>query len=1060
MPITLDELIQNRKDLISIHKKNNFTSGLHALLTDLYPDTAHFVYELLQNAEDMNATEVKFFLENDSLRFEHNGTKRTFNVQDIDAITSIGNNAQKKDDPTSIGKFGIGFKSVFAYTKSPEIHSGQYHFRIRDYFVPEFDNVIHINTMDDCGVEWTKFCFPFDNPKKPKSVAFREVYDSISNLNSSSIMFLKHIHIIQYSVLEGDVYTVELDEIDDNIIKVSKCLKGNEDRKPEYWLRYQKQIKMLDEHRDEKNLNISIAYRLMKIYKSNDFKIAKPEDVGKVFIYFPAEKENSKLKFYINAPFASTVARDGIRSCKENIELMKHISNLVAESIGNIKSRNMLNAQFLSLLPTYYDGLGEFYIPIIDALKQAFKQNEYLPLANGKFSKSGNAIWGDNVAASNVSEDIIYVIEHKKMKWIEFQSSQHIQSFLKTIDVLQFSYEKYFDLFITENKEKLNEILTNMNDKEIASFYAFSHTALRNVSSAVKERCVSSMKSSCIVRNSHNQLCYPSEIYIAQQYDSSKNNALNYVKYTILNDAIVGSDTLEDVKSFLKNTLEIKEYGAWVEVRGAINRIKSHTIKNGVPDWYFSDFILIAKHFDAGYDSVDDKMNIFLFASKNGIAKDFAHNLVLGKKYGNKHGEELAKAIGKKVLWNGYFEKYKEEDIKTIISFAKKCGIIVKPKIICSPIEMNPMYYKKTSGIRYRTTASKMSSDYNIDYLEEIVKSKSFNMNRMIWDLLIDGGARYGDKFSKAQFMPNLSAPTIEFDSSLIIILKREKWIPDKSGVWHSPKNIRVEDIHSDFYVPPNNSLIKALKIGESFDKATLKMMAVEKEAEEIGCCIVTKEEREQFDEFLCYKRRTEESDRKKSLVSIKEMMISQTKEQSECNSYDFITTEASAKSIQILDEKFENLNRTKPVIRRLFSRIESSTAEEKKKLRVWYQGACQMCGTVIVNHKGKSCFFAKNIIATDNFPGALRDTIDIGWNSICLCPNCAMKYKVCSRDISQLYDQIISIDLNTDKRNEFSLFIKLGGDRQEIRFKRIHFTLLQSAIILLDKSASSKNSN
>lgn len=116
MAITLEQLIQNRNDLIEAHRKNNFTDGIHALLTDLYPDTAHFIYELLQNAEDMNATTVRFILESGGIDFEHNGTKRSFNIADIDAITNIGHNSQKKDDPTSIGKFGVGFKAVFAYT--------------------------------------------------------------------------------------------------------------------------------------------------------------------------------------------------------------------------------------------------------------------------------------------------------------------------------------------------------------------------------------------------------------------------------------------------------------------------------------------------------------------------------------------------------------------------------------------------------------------------------------------------------------------------------------------------------------------------------------------------------------------------------------------------------------------------------------------------------------------------------------------------------------------------------------------------------------------------------
>lgn len=124
----LEKLISDRKALIEIHERNHFSNGIHSLLTDLYPFTAHFIYELLQNAEDMEASKVRFSLSAKQIRFQHNGKKRMFTVDDIDAITSIGNNVQKKEDQTAIGKFGVGFKAVFSYTKTPEIHSGDKHF--------------------------------------------------------------------------------------------------------------------------------------------------------------------------------------------------------------------------------------------------------------------------------------------------------------------------------------------------------------------------------------------------------------------------------------------------------------------------------------------------------------------------------------------------------------------------------------------------------------------------------------------------------------------------------------------------------------------------------------------------------------------------------------------------------------------------------------------------------------------------------------------------------------------------------------------------------------------
>ena len=52
--------------------------------------------------------------------FEHNG--RTFDEADLRAITDIGEGTKAEDDE-QIGRFGIGFKAVFAYTETPRIWS-------------------------------------------------------------------------------------------------------------------------------------------------------------------------------------------------------------------------------------------------------------------------------------------------------------------------------------------------------------------------------------------------------------------------------------------------------------------------------------------------------------------------------------------------------------------------------------------------------------------------------------------------------------------------------------------------------------------------------------------------------------------------------------------------------------------------------------------------------------------------------------------------------------------------------------------------------------------------
>ena len=97
------------------------------LLVDRYDDRTHFIFELLQNAEDALARRagsqrqrsVTFKLTTNVLRVSHFG--QPFDESDVRGVCGIGESTK---DLTAIGRFGIGFKSVYAFTDRPEIHSG------------------------------------------------------------------------------------------------------------------------------------------------------------------------------------------------------------------------------------------------------------------------------------------------------------------------------------------------------------------------------------------------------------------------------------------------------------------------------------------------------------------------------------------------------------------------------------------------------------------------------------------------------------------------------------------------------------------------------------------------------------------------------------------------------------------------------------------------------------------------------------------------------------------------------------------------------------------------
>jgi len=184
------------------------------ILAKLYRDTTHFIYELLQNAEDAEATSVSFRLEDDRLEVSHDGI--AFSEEDVRAISQIADGTKGQSDLTTIGRFGIGFKSVYAYTDVPQVHStgditrsrDEEHFLIRDYICP-----------DACPAKalqpgkTTLFVLPFQGNERPDpDNAVSEIANRLRNLDVRTMLFLKHIAHIEWSISGTGEYGAYLRE--------------------------------------------------------------------------------------------------------------------------------------------------------------------------------------------------------------------------------------------------------------------------------------------------------------------------------------------------------------------------------------------------------------------------------------------------------------------------------------------------------------------------------------------------------------------------------------------------------------------------------------------------------------------------------------------------------------------------------------------------------------------------------------------------------------------------------------------------------------------------------
>eukprot|EP01036_Dinobryon_divergens_P039661 gene39661-52315_t len=124
----------------SFGQKETFTKRLQAILQD-YPEGGQIIKELLQNADDAQAKNVKIILDHrihssESLIFpllakcqgpalliQNDG--KPFSKHDFTSISNTGNSS-KRQDRSKTGKFGIGFNSVYHLSDFPSFVSGNY----------------------------------------------------------------------------------------------------------------------------------------------------------------------------------------------------------------------------------------------------------------------------------------------------------------------------------------------------------------------------------------------------------------------------------------------------------------------------------------------------------------------------------------------------------------------------------------------------------------------------------------------------------------------------------------------------------------------------------------------------------------------------------------------------------------------------------------------------------------------------------------------------------------------------------------------------------------------
>lgn len=489
----LETIADQRKKLLDGIDANEGDINLR-IFEDFYPDEAHFIYELLQNAEDAGATEVAFELTAHACFFEHNGS-RHFNERDIRGITGIFNSS-KKDSPDKIGKFGVGFKSVFVYTDTPVIYSKDYSFKILKLVLPQ-----PIKPKEELGNK-TRFEFPFNNPKKNVKTAFSEVKAGLEQLSETTLLFLNNLRYISWRIGEQEGAVLR-EEHSTSHVEVLKLSDGREVLSS-HWLRFAAPVQNVEKFtapmEGVERQKVAVAFELAFVGDASSFDEKKPLAKqlkivpalrGKVAVFFPAEKETSGLRFHVHAPFIPELSRASIKSSPENLPLFEQLAVVAASSLHEIKALGLLASEFLAALPNNDDTLPERYALIRKAVLAEMRTASLVPTYGGGFAPAARLCQARaSLKALLSSEDLSFVTgRNDQPEWSisATQKNSNQDRLLSSLGIQSWDADKLKNFFETKARKndgiwddcELNQkVLTWLSAKPydwLQSLYALLH---------------------------------------------------------------------------------------------------------------------------------------------------------------------------------------------------------------------------------------------------------------------------------------------------------------------------------------------------------------------------------------------------------------------------------------------------------------------------------------------------------------------------------------------------------------------------------------------------------
>ncbi len=1017
-----------------------------------YSDQTHFVYELLQNAQDaLNRRiqaqpgtkfpqNVTFSLFPDRLEFRHYG--QLFNEMDVRGISDILKGT-KVGDKKQIGRFGIGFKSVYAFTRSPEVHSGDEHFVIKQYIRPEAVEP-KVTKPDE-----TLFIFPFDHPDKKADETFQRIQKRLVELGLRTLLFLDQIDQIVWEVdgkrMGAYIRTIRpLPNLQDCYYVSILGEEANSSKKKmeERWLVFERKITETGGH-----TSVEIAY-LFEMDKEGAKGHLVPADQSRLFAYFQTEKE-THLGFMIQGHYNTTPARDNIQYDDEhNRRLIAETAHLIIDSLQALKSSGLLTAKVLEMLPLEEANFppGTFFRPLYEEVKKALSTHPLFPAAGGGFIKAEEAklARGTELIELLKNEQLkaLFAIG-KDYKWLSDEITNDKtpglrQYLMRKLDVEEIDAERF-------GRNIDEKFLVAQSEEWLIKFYKYL-----NGQQAIWRKKISRGQDEGVLRNKPFILCEDGNFVkpfdlsgIPQVYlPPSDETDFPIVKRSLVQDELVlnffnnlGLDEPDLVDEVITYTLPKYPYNGECQVK------EEEHIKDIKRIFHALDTCSAAKR-----EILVKKLQAAKFLQAINVANGKKSYLYPRQIY-----------IDNPAM-RDYFENNPEIWFydPTYIPFRKQLEIIgVRKEIemVSVRVERNGHatiknwwgdHVRGLDGFDYR---------WNVDGLSFAVENPTLKRAKIIWNNFLVPNSQLVRGTIESSNKQDFPDPKREERFSIAgDLVCKTKWLPDRSGEFHLPGELSLDDLPEDF--ARNEKLA---------DQLWMKVAAVSVLAKDQG-----------IDETLlnlAIQLVKQDPDSLRNLATRVLQTRSFSDEEADFNYsralQDAFDEKASDENLpepepaehpdpvpdpehrrKKTQEELERDKTYEPPVSERFGIVPSSVWEAKNNsirpfLLEQYGGRCQICGFTFYKRNGEPYFEGLYLVSRLH-----KKWIDRTGNVLCLCANCCAKMQHGIVKVEDLVGQVKNVKLQSQVgTNDPTLIIELCGETLEIRYTDRHIIDLQEMI-------------